>query len=140
MTSQPPSEWAQWITLGITTLLAIFGIYRSRTRKANVHVTLKITPFHRYVVFWNSGDHTAQVLTLTIDGKVVIKNGAFGSVPIDPIRPRDQVKVDLLVMGDEGFPSDRDKYEIRFISYHQNWRRRTNTKPTTRRNILVVGS
>ena len=138
--SQPLLELAQWITLVIANLIAIFGIYRSRRRKANVYVTLNVTPHHRNVVFWNTGDHIAQILTLTINGKVIIKNGAFGQTPIDPIGPHHQEKIDLLVMGDETFPAYRDKYEIEFISYHQNWRRRTNTKPTTKKDILVFSS
>lgn len=137
--SQPLLELAQWSTLVVANLIAIFGIYRSRQRKANVSVTLNVTPYHRNVVFWNTGDHVAQILTLTINGKVIIKKGAFGRTPIEPIGPHHQAKVDLLVMGDDTFPAYRDKYEIKFISYHQNWRRRTNTRPTSRKDILVFG-
>ena len=140
MTSPTSLEWAQWITLVITNLIAIFGIYRSRRRKAKVHVTLNFTPHHRYVVLWNTGDQTAQMLDLTIDRRVIIKNGAFGQTPIDPIHPHHREQIDLRVMGDDTFPAYRQRYEVKFISYHQNWRRRTNTKPTTRKDLLVFSS
>ena len=135
--SQPFLELAQWITLVVANLIAIFGIYRSRRRKASILVTLHITPYHRYIVFSNNGDQTAQIVTLKIRDKVIVRTGTFFNTPIDPISPHGQDTIDLQNMGDDTFPVHGDKYEIEFISYHQNWRRRTNIKPTTRRDILV---